>query len=70
MTALFEKTNGWSPINYVGNAREWVSYSGSLVVRGGAFTDPMSGWRISLQEPHTGNADTKTAFSLVRELSR
>ena len=70
MTALFGKTNGWSPINYVGNAREWVSSSGSLVVRSGAFTDPMSECHISLQELHNGNADTKTGFRLLRELSQ
>ena len=68
VTALSGKPNGWGLINYVGNAREWVTSGGSLVARGGAFTDPMSECRISLQEPHNGNADPKTGFRLLREL--
>ena len=68
MTALSGKPNGWGLINYVGNAREWVTSGGSLVARGGAFTDSMSECRISLQESHNGNADPETGFRLLREL--
>ncbi len=68
VTALSGKPNGWGLINYVGNAREWVTSGGSVVARGGAFTDPMSQCSIGLQESHSGNADPETGFRLVREL--
>ncbi|MBT6277335.1 MAG: protein kinase [Chromatiales bacterium] len=68
VTALSGKANGWGLINYVGNAKEWVKSGGSLTARGGSFGDPMAKCDISLREAHSGGADQRTGFRLVREL--
>ena len=62
------KPNGWGLKNYVGNAQEWVTTSGGVVVKGGAFTDSLSNCSISLTRAHDGGADKITGFRLVREL--
>ncbi len=60
------KPNGWGLSNYIGNAQEWVRSGGTLVVRGGAYVDPLTECAVSLSKPHSGSADKLTGFRLVR----
>ena len=60
--------NGWGLINFVGNAQEWVTGSGGVAARGGAFEDPLTRCGVTFSKPHNGNADPVTSFRLVREL--
>ncbi|MEM9057153.1 MAG: SUMF1/EgtB/PvdO family nonheme iron enzyme, partial [Pseudomonadota bacterium] len=60
--------NGWGLYNYVGNAQEWVRSGGSVVARGGAYTDSLSNCEISLSRSHSGQPDEVTGFRLVRAL--
>ena len=62
------KPNGWGLINFIGNAQEWVRSGGGFAARGGAFDDPLTRCGVSLNKPHSGNADAVTSFRLVREL--
>ena len=60
--------NGWGLINYVGNAREWVSAGGGVAARGGAFSDSLVDCGIEMRDADGGGADAATGFRLVREL--
>ena len=60
--------NGWGLINYIGNAQEWVKTGGGVAARGGNFEDPLAKCDVELSRTHSGSADEKTGFRLVREL--
>lgn len=63
--------NGWGLVNYLGNAREWVyDQSRSLLAVGGSFDDPMERCDVGAMSAHTGQADKRTGFRVVRELVR
>ena len=60
--------NGWGLKNYIGNVQEWVMDGSAVKARGGAFEDSFSNCEISLERPHSGNADNTTGFRLVLEM--
>ena len=57
--------NGWGLKNYIGNVQEWVIDGNNIKARGGAYEDPHSKCDLSLEKPHTGQADSTTGFRLV-----
>ena len=61
------KSNGWGLKHYIGNVQEWVTGSGGNTARGGAFMDAHSKCDISLERPHSGNADDATGFRVILE---
>ena len=60
--------NAWGLQNYIGNAREWVTDGNAVYARGGSFRDSFNSCAISLNEPHSGQADEVTGFRLVRDV--
>ena len=59
--------NGWGLKNYIGNVQEWVVDGNTIMARGGAYEDSFSNCDISLERPHSGNADNTTGFRLLLE---
>ena len=60
--------NGWGLYNALGNAQEWVVSGSSALVRGGAFSDNMSGCTVESKRPHADAGDPITGLRVVREL--
>ena len=70
VSATTGKPNDWGMVNYVGNAQEWVTSDGQTVVRGGAYTVPLSKCSVSLSVPHDGSADEVNGFSPSTRISQ
>ncbi|HEY5701146.1 MAG TPA: SUMF1/EgtB/PvdO family nonheme iron enzyme, partial [Gammaproteobacteria bacterium] len=68
VSATFGGENGWGVVNAVGNAQEWVTATGGLLAKGGAFQDPVAACSIQSNRPHDGDPDGITGFRLLREL--
>ena len=62
------RANAWGVYNALGNAQEWVDAGGSVVARGGAFTDNVSSCSPETSRQHSGAADPVTGLRVVREL--
>ena len=63
--------NSWGLVNYLGNAQEWVyDQSRNLLAVGGSFDTPMEKCDVDAMSRHTGQADKRTGFRVVRELAR
>ncbi len=63
--------NSWGLVNYLGNAQEWIyDKNRNLMATGGSFQDPMERCIVDSAVSHTGTADHKTGFRVIRELPR
>ncbi len=60
--------NALGLLHTAGNVQEWVKDGGQLRVVGGAYADPLSECSVQTQRDHTGQADGKTGFRLIREI--
>ncbi len=60
--------NGWGVVNYVGNAREWVTDGGDLLAMGGSFDTDMEDCTPENASASGGEADEETGFRVLREL--
>lgn len=61
--------NAWGVVNYLGNAREWVTErGGKYLVAGGSFETAMEACDFNNSEPHNGQADNLTGFRVLREV--
>ncbi len=60
--------NAWGVRNHIGNAQEWTRAGGTLMARGGAFSDALSSCDVGLSRPHSGAADEATSFRIARDL--
>ena len=60
--------NAWGMINHVGNAQEWATDNGRLVAVGGKHTDALSDCTLDASVPHSGEADPRSGFRLLREI--
>lgn len=62
--------NEWGLVNYVGNAREWVTDAGSgIAAVGGSFETAMEECDINNKAAHDGKPDNVTGFRIVREVN-
>ena len=63
--------NSWGLVNYLGNSQEWVyDKNRNLVAMGGSFGDSMDRCNVDSAISHSGNADGKTGFRVVREIAQ
>lgn len=63
--------NSWGLVNYLGNAQEWAyDQNRNLVAVGGSFQDSMDNCTVYSEVRHSGKADDKTGFRVVREVVR
>lgn len=63
--------NAWGLVNTLGNSQEWAyDQNRELVAVGGSFEDGMQGCRVESVTAHSGGADDKTGFRIVRELGQ
>lgn len=63
------RQNTWGLVNYLGNIQEWVyDKNRNLVTVGGSFEDPMERCNVAAYSPHSGAADNRTGFRVVREI--
>lgn len=63
--------NSWGLVNYLGNSQEWTyDKNRNLVAVGGSFEDNMAGCNVESFAPHTGKADHKTGFRVLREIGQ
>ena len=62
--------NEWGLVNYLGNAREWVTDSdGSISAVGGSFETAMEECDINSKVTHSGKPDNITGFRVLREVN-
>jgi serine/threonine protein kinase len=62
--------NDWGLINYVGNAREWVTdRDGNTSAVGGSFETTFEECNTNSKAAHDGSPDNITGFRVVRDLS-
>lgn len=61
--------NAWGVVNYLGNAREWVTERGGKhLAVGGSFETPMEECEWESAVSHNGQADKVTGFRVLREV--
>ncbi|RYZ85523.1 MAG: hypothetical protein EOO68_30160 [Moraxellaceae bacterium] len=68
--ATIGQQNPWGLVNYLGNAREWVSEPGGRhVTVGGSFETAMEDCDVTTSSAHSGQPDNQTGFRVLRELA-
>jgi formylglycine-generating enzyme required for sulfatase activity len=71
ISAGIGQQNGWGLVNYVGNAREWVTAGGGQIyVVGGSYKTDMDQCDLNWKRSSDGQADVETGFRVLRELSK
>lgn len=67
--ASIGQQNAWGVVNYLGNAREWVTERGGKhLAVGGSFETPMDECDWNSSAAHSGQGDSVTGFRVLREI--
>lgn len=62
--------NAWGVVNYAGNVQEWAYGSGKTIIAvGGSYDTPMDSCNVNMKVSHSGQADSKTGFRVLREIN-